>query len=376
MGRLAHENTTLHPDESSPEASEAPATRRRDPEPRSVLVLGAGGSGFAQVGVVRAIESLGIRIDEVIGSGMGAVVGAAFASGVPSEDIEALVRRVRDEGLWPHGAVHDLLRPDDAAEARAATLQRVLDEALDGEVGATKLPFFCGAMSLTTGALRYFGFEGAPAVRLSRAVAASCSAPGWLPPVEIDGEAFVDGGMVEPLPMRVAKARRADLIIAVDMSRAARAGRDGVSSTQRVLARTYELLISAQAEHVLHEHAASPQLVLIQPDVGESDGAALARGERRARVALATEPRTRYLCAPDMVKRVDRGTETPPDHVVLHVDAESCIHCGVCAATCPTGGYAPVTTGSVVRKLHHYECTRDAACARACPTQAITLDQL
>ena len=321
MGRLAHENTTLHPDESSPEASEAPATRRRDPEPRSVLVLGAGGSGFAQVGVVRAIESLGIRIDEVIGSGMGAVVGAAFASGVPSEDIEALVRRVRDEGLWPHGAVHDLLRPDDAAEARAATLQRVLDEALDGE-------------------------------------------------------AFVDGGMVEPLPMRVAKARRADLIITVDMSRAARAGRDGVSSTQRVLARTYELLISAQAEHVLHEHAASPQLVLIQPDVGESDGAALARGERRARVALATEPRTRYLCAPDMVKRVDRGTETPPDHVVLHVDAESCIHCGVCAATCPTGGYAPVTTGSVVRKLHHYECTRDAACARACPTQAITLDQL
>ena len=60
----------------------------------------------------------------------------------------------------------------------------------------------------------------------------------------------------------------------------------------------------------------------------------------------------------------------------LDVDPNKCIHCGICAVTCATNGYADVPLGSVVRKLHNYECTRDAACERSCPTDAIRLHNL
>ena len=57
----------------------------------------------------------------------------------------------------------------------------------------------------------------------------------------------------------------------------------------------------------------------------------------------------------------------------LDVDMNACIHCGICAATCATQGYAQVPVGDVVRKLHNYECTRDMACERNCPTGAVRL---
>ena len=63
-------------------------------------------------------------------------------------------------------------------------------------------------------------------------------------------------------------------------------------------------------------------------------------------------------------------------HVRLHVDMNACIHCGICAATCVTSGFAAVPIGDVVRKLHNYECTRDGACERNCPTGAIRLGNL
>ena len=54
----------------------------------------------------------------------------------------------------------------------------------------------------------------------------------------------------------------------------------------------------------------------------------------------------------------------------------ACINCGICAVTCATDGFASVPFGSVVRKLHNYECTRDMACERTCPTHAIRLRNL
>ncbi len=54
----------------------------------------------------------------------------------------------------------------------------------------------------------------------------------------------------------------------------------------------------------------------------------------------------------------------------------ACVHCGVCAAICATDGYAQVPVGNVVRKLHNYECTRDGACERHCPTHAIRLSNI
>jgi len=74
-----------------------------------------------------------------------------------------------------------------------------------------------------------------------------------------------------------------------------------------------------------------------------------------------------------VVAEEDRLVQRPRDHVHLDVDMNACIHCGICAATCATQGFAQVPVGDVVRKLHNYECTRDMACERNCPTRAVRL---
>jgi len=108
------------------------------------------------------------------------------------------------------------------------------------------------------------------------------------------------------------------------------------------------------------------------PDVTE----VVRLGEREAYEVLTTHPLTRYLCDPVVVAEEDRKVSSPRDHVRLNVNMNECIHCGICAATCVTNGYAAVPLGDVVRKLHNYECTRDGACERNCPTGAIRLRNL
>ena len=112
--------------------------------------------------------------------------------------------------------------------------------------------------------------------------------------------------------------------------------------------------------------------VLGTPDVTDL----VRRGEREAMEVLTTHPLTRPLCDPEVVMDVDRTIDQPRDYVGLDVDMNACIHCGICAATCATQGYAQVPVGDVVRKLHNYECTRDMACERNCPTGAIRLRNL
>ena len=140
---------------------------------------------------------------------------------------------------------------------------------------------------------------------------------------------------------------------------------------------------NVMGEHNLHRYGNRTDLVLIKPGVADvglleaSDAAeVIRRGEREAYQTLTTHPRTRYLCDPDLVKAEDRGVIEPRDFVHLDVDMDACINCGICAVTCTTGGYAAVPFGSVVRKLHHYECTKDSACERSCPTRAIRLRNL
>ena len=99
-------------------------------------------------------------------------------------------------------------------------------------------------------------------------------------------------------------------------------------------------------------------------------------GEREALEMLSTHHLTRYLCDEAAVEEVDRTIRKPRDYVEINVDMNACIHCGICAVTCATGGFANVPLGDVVRKLHSYECTRDMACERACPTKAICLQNL
>lgn len=353
---------------------------------KTVLVLGGGGMrGFCHIGVIRAMERLGLRIDEVVGTSMGAVVGGLCAAGLDSRQIEVvaqeislkdyfrlnllkfLVRGYRHASLYKGRNFHELLASR-LPQRSFAELQR---------------PFFCNALSLTTGASRFFGLPGSADLPVADAVYASACLPTIFEPAEIGGDHYIDGGMTETLALRIARARAADLVVAVDLShRDLHARVPYKASLPHILYQTYEVMGQALNEHNLHRYA-DERTVVVKPKVSHlglldmPDVREIVRiGEQEALEVLTTHPLTRYLCRAEVVAEADRRVTRPRDHVHLDVDMNACIHCGICAATCATHGFAAVPLGDVVRKLHNYECTRDMACERNCPTQAIRLGNL
>jgi NTE family protein len=175
------------------------------------LVLGGGGArGFAHVGIVRALREAGIPIDAVGGSSQGAIVGATIALGWNDDEIERAHREgftrrnpIGDYSLVPHVALVRGKRLD-------AALQRWFGAA---DVSDTWRPFFSVSSNLT---------RARPEVHRSgalwKALRASVSLPGVLPPVVMDGDLHVDGGLLDNLPVEPMRGSGVGRIIAVDLS--------------------------------------------------------------------------------------------------------------------------------------------------------------
>ena len=362
------------------------ASDGRLPLPRTVLVLGGGGMrGFAHIGVIRACERLGLPIDEVVGTSMGAVIAGFHATGVDSRVLEKAVSEIHLKDYFRLNLLKFLVKGyRHASVYKGKTFHDFLKEKLPyGSFDDLRKPLFCNALSLSSGTMRYFGLPGDTRVPVADAVYASSCLPGIFEPLRIGADAFIDGGMAEALCLKLAHARKPDLIIAVDLSH-----KDHHKSTPyraslpHILFQTYEIMGNAINEHNLHRYG-SGNVVLLKPKVSHfslleaPDLEEIVRiGEREALEGLTTHPLTRYLCDPALVREVERTISAPRDYVGLDVDMNKCIHCGVCAVTCATQGFAQVPLGDVVRKLHNYECTRDGACERNCPTRAIRLKNL
>ncbi len=362
--------------------SSDPRSRR----PRTVLVLSGGGMrGFAHVGVIRAMERLGLQIDEVIGTSMGAVMGGLYATGLDSFQIEEGAQDIMIKDYLKLNLLKFLIKGYRHASVYKGKHYRTFLQEIFPQKDFSEMarPFFCNALSLTSGSMRYFGLSNQGNVSVADAIYASSCLPGIYEPIEIDGDYFIDGGMAETLALKLAHARRADLIIAVDLS-----GHDHHSDTPfratlpHIMFQTYEIMGKVLNEHNLHRFVRD-NVVLIKPKVhhvpilDQPDTIEVVRlGEREALESLTTNPLTRYLCDPVIIQEVDRSVPQPRDYVHLDVDMNACINCGICAVTCATNGYADVPLGQVVRKLHNYECTRDSACERNCPTGAIRLRNL
>lgn len=364
----------------------APRAFGGDRPRRTILVLGGGGMrGFSHIGVIRAIERLGLHVDEVVGTSMGAVMGALYASGADSQQIEEVASRISIDDYFRLNVVKFLVRGlKHASVYKGRTFREFLRESLPQKSFAELArPFYCNAMSLTTGGSAIFGLKGAPSVPVAEAVYASACLPTIFEPALIAGDHYVDGGMTETLALRIAHARNADLVIGVDLShRDLHKATPYRASLPHILFQTYEVMGLALNEANLHRYA-DDRTVIIKPKVSHlglldmPDVQEIVRiGEKEAMEVLTTNPLTRYLGDPEVVADEDRNVARPRDYVELQVDANACIQCGICAATCATQGFAAVPLGDVVRKPFNYECTRDMACERNCPTGAIRLGNL
>jgi NTE family protein len=186
----------------------------------TAFVLGGGGLlGAHEVGMLRALAEAGIRPDLVVGTSIGALNGAFVAA-----DPEGAARRLTD--LWRGESLRVVF--SETVMGRAVTLVRsgthlhaidplrkLLADKLPAEdFTDLKLPFHCVAASIEDATAHWF--DSGPVVP---AVMASCAVPGLLPPVEIDGRHYFDGGLIDSIPVGRAVALGASTVYVLQVGR-------------------------------------------------------------------------------------------------------------------------------------------------------------
>jgi NTE family protein len=178
--------------------------------PRIALALGSGaGRGWAHIGVLRALQREGLRIDIVCGTSIGALVGGVWLAG-HIDTLETWARSLNRMRI---------LRYLDVAILRGGLIggrriERLLVDNLSGlKVEALPKPFAAVATELETGHEIWLQTGD-----LVQALKAAYALPGVFPPVEIDGRLLVDGALVNPVPVSVCRALGARLVVAVNLN--------------------------------------------------------------------------------------------------------------------------------------------------------------
>jgi NTE family protein len=173
------------------------------------LALGGGAArGWSHIGVIRALSAQGIEPDIICGTSIGALVGAACAAG----ELDRFERWVRKLTLVDIVSLMDV--SFNGGLIKGDKLMGVFKKTFtDRPVSDLKTPFGTVATDLHSGAEVWLR-DGSTAA----AVRASIALPGLLTPVEYEGRTLVDGGLVNPVPVSLARAMGADVVIAVDLN--------------------------------------------------------------------------------------------------------------------------------------------------------------
>lgn len=256
--------------------------------PRIALVLSGGGArGLAHIGVLKVLQELHVPIDMVVGTSMGGVVGGAYAAGASVADLEKMARETnwarvvadrppRDE-LAFRRREEDLLLPSriefgisrngistPPAAASNAALEMALNRLLpagmrDRPASQLPLPFRSVASDLVNGEL--VELVDTP---LFLSMRASLAVPGVFAPVRVNNRLVVDGGLVRNLPVDMARAMGADIIIAVNVGTPLAPEKD-LGSAIGVAQQMLQILTEQNVQRSLKE--LRPQDILVAPDL-------------------------------------------------------------------------------------------------------------
>jgi NTE family protein len=232
------------------------------PKPKIALVLGGGAArGFAHVGVIRALEQEKIPVDMVVGTSVGGLIGAIYAADVNSFDLEWTAFQLEKDDIFDFGVMNAVtgmgFAKGDKLEAWVKTHIKTAN------IENMKIPFAAVATDLNWG--HKVVLDKGP---LARAIRASAAIPGIFQPVQHQGKILVDGGVVDNIPISVAKAKGADIVIAVDIS--ANIGNTNITNLVGVTLQATNIMFALNVEH-----AKKDADVLITPagigDVGMLD---------------------------------------------------------------------------------------------------------
>ncbi len=181
--------------------------KQQQKRPVVALVLGSGGArGYAHIGVLEVLEQQGIRPDFIVGTSAGSIVGSIYASGKSAAEMREIALKLKAndvrelnvslKGFLDGKKVEDYVNE----QVHNMPLQKM------------KIPMYVVATELKDGTKTVFNHGNT-----GQAVRASASIPSMFVPTKIRNIEYVDGGLVSPVPVEVARDLGADIVIAVDI---------------------------------------------------------------------------------------------------------------------------------------------------------------
>ena len=290
--------------------------------PKIGLVLGGGGAkGFAHIGVLRVLEEMQIPIDYVAGTSMGAIIGALYSCGMSPDEIESFLESLN---WWdvlsdktPRRELDFRMKQDDqrylfdlelglkglrirmpTGFASGQKFNNLMQSVTLRAAGAADfdqlpIPFRAVATDLRTGEKVVLDHGN-----LATAMRASMAVPGAFTPVEIDGRRLVDGGLADNIPVSVARAMGADIILAVDVGASAvEDSQEKLDSLSGIMGQTYNLMRRPGQVEALKDAD-----VVIEPDLGGFSASAF---QLVSGIVPTGEQATRGLAAQLEAYRVD-----------------------------------------------------------------------
>ena len=343
-------------------------------ETRFTLVLGGGGmKGVAHVGVLQALTERGLVPAQIVGSSVGALVGAGWSAGKSIAELREIAVHLHRKDVFVRAYADMAFKRE---RSPALFRREPLDALIERVVGAATFqdlhaPLIVNTVDINSGMQVFWGLDGLDEVPVRDAVFASCALPGYLPPREIRGRFYVDGATLDNLPVGTARILGTDLILAVDVS-ASNAFR---ADTQEegfaaVFSRAAEIAVQSLLELRLREWT-TPPIYYIHPRVEHISAFDFDHlrevVEEGYRATAAELDRSAEWPGPG-----DAGV-FPRRAATVRVQRERCIGCGACLVQAPPGMFVLDAQGKAVVTRPDQEWSPiDGEFIRHCPTYAIS----
>jgi NTE family protein len=258
------------------------------PKPAKIaVVLGAGASkGFAHIGVLKVLDAQNVPIHMVVGTSAGSLVGSLYASGKSAFELQAIAMKMEAENvvdydwrIWKGG----LIKGEKIENFINAIIHNTPIEKL-------KIPYYAVAVNASTGEEMVFARGNT-----GMAVRASCAVPGVFQPFKIGNISYVDGSVVSPVAVDVARRHGADVVIAVDISGGI--GTDMPSGIMDTLKKVINIMYARIAEYQMKnaDVVIRPNMKNIGSTEMEKSNEAIFEGEKAASAKM-----------PEIQKIIDR----------------------------------------------------------------------